>query len=45
MDDLLHTNFEVGHDSFQFTQLSNASLVTIATSFSRLDDGTYATST
>jgi hypothetical protein len=44
MDDLLHTSFEVDHDSFQFTQLSNVFLGRIATSFSRLDDGTYAIS-
>jgi hypothetical protein len=44
MDDLLHTNSEVGHDSFQFTQPSKVFLGGIAASFSRLDDGTYAIS-
>jgi len=44
MDNLLHINFEIGHDSFQFTQLSNVSLGRKATSFSRLDDRTYAKS-
>ena len=44
MDDLLHTNSEVGHDCFQFTQLSHVFLGRIAASFSRLDDGTYAMS-
>ena len=36
--------FEVGHDFFQFTELSNVFLGGIAASFSRLDDGTYAMS-
>jgi hypothetical protein len=44
MDDLLHTNFEVDHDSFWFTKMSNVSLDRIVTSFSRHDDGINAMS-